>query len=281
MATRPRLPVTPLLVRLVLIPAALVSVYFACPFPLDWILALILGIFLVATKSLNKWVFAAGLFVWPIAAAYLFCNENYTYLVMLVCLGFFVYGCVSVSRLAGKKPWHPGVVLAAALLYAAAGLCAVWVQRFEWVPYPKWCKRTIVKAGDYRLMQRIYRKPLPASFHIDQVRYYPYTFPAPDGPTPAMYEIKLQADDCQALLANLNFEEKTLNPDQGWRDIQILEAFKNPLFDQLGNGNGGEAKRVPKKLIIINNSSMIIDDRSSPTLLVYVSSYLPYMKKER
>lgn len=142
-------------------------------------------------------------------------------------------------------------------------------------------KRNHVQKIDYKTMEYIFdQKPLPSSMKITQVRYEgsgPLMI-SPDGPPDSDYELVIDASDWAELRTRLRpFAEKEIS-HRAWN---IADTFDNNIHDyyyeHIANTDKDgtwpesyEIARLVEQTQYKTYSTVLVDDRSSPTIALYV-----------
>lgn len=150
---------------------------------------------------------------------------------------------------------------------------------------PEFMSRSSVKKIDYKTMEHIFdQSPLPESMEISQVRYRGYSliFNGPDGPMCSDYELLMDAKDYLPLREKLlPFRDERITSS---RASVAAHEFDNDIMEYYyaQNGDFPDKEGVwPPTYFVFRSiegsenqtwSSLIFDDRSSPTIKVYVST---------
>lgn len=210
----------------------------------------------------------------------------YIHMIELIGLGIIIWiAFANIEKRGIIEPKILVVGLPVLILFIVLGLL---MPRVPWLPCPSWVPRSVVKPSDYRAMERVFEKPLPSSFQITQTRYpgFDIAFNGPDGPLRAGYEVLISAADLSYLMKGLELEEE--KNDYGWPgrfyDCQdLMKDLRNDMAEQYWHGTLDEQVLRDKlrvfsfpKLGDVNWIS--IDERTSPSLKVYLSTRVPYMK---
>ena len=135
----------------------------------------------------------------------------------MVLIGYVVWSVIAQllnCRMLNRKAL--AIALPIVVFFVSTAVVARYVS---WLPYPPWCERHIVRACDYQAMERIFRKPLPASFRILSVNYPGYSQRGKDGPELPRYEISVNAGDYAILKGIMQtFDDKT-------REMTLVEEL--------------------------------------------------------
>lgn len=276
------------------IPLALLAFFRYLPFPFSLLLAVGLFAALRATRMVGKRYLSGvlrlvmGIFLLAVAFNLVLLFSGALHILGLAFMGIAFWYLLAKARRSGMLKPRTGTVGASVLvLLVAFGLMTVFVS---WLPCPRWCSRNVVKQADYRAMERIFSQPLPPSFRIIQVRYpgYSLVFNGPDGPLAAEYEVAVEKNDYDALMAGAASEEVQSDngewPAAGYQSEFVLKDFGNDWpgqYDQ-NRWNLKEA-RLPKAYRVTcpvrgtpRTSLVTVDDRDPVTVRLYLYTRVPY-----
>jgi hypothetical protein len=164
------------------------------------------------------------------------------------------------------------------------GVTIVGIEAFFWMPAPGFMKRSDVQETDYDTMKSVFdQNPLPSSLKIAQVRYAGYSliFNGPNGPAYSDYELLVDAGDWMGMRKGLlPFMEQKVPP----RVWSTTMSFNNDLWDvfiervaftEKDDGKWPEYYSVSRPVHGGKYkawSAVLVDDRSSPTIKLYVQT---------
>jgi hypothetical protein len=267
-----------LFIKLFCAPAGIIFPFCLLPWPANLVVVLIIATLFEKGKFLSLfWYVSAclGALVLPLFACL---DANYLHVAVLLCA---VYACYAgwILAVSTKKRlarlWALPVMLGVFTLTLGVSL---GIQRFQWIPYPGWCQRAIVKSYDYRVMEKFFGKALPGSFKITQVYFRPYFFPAPDGPAPVQYEAVIPAADYRLMVTGVPIERPKANDEDHYiRRTVDNEGIHSDLSAQYEKSIENQTTFSLLKVYVKKNAGWFcLDERTSPSLRLYISTYLPY-----
>jgi hypothetical protein len=162
------------------------------------------------------------------------------------------------------------------------------------LPTSRQAPRSFVMTRDYRDMRRIFLcAVLPPSFKILRIHHPGSLFlPSPDGPSPILYEAAVTSDDYLRLVAQIDDGAKRMEGGfdfrRGWAMFYFNKSLGQQLIDQLLEPQPRWSPLVLESVTTKSlggqqyqrRSYVAVDDRSSDSLRLYITTPVPYENEE-